>query len=258
VTRNIRLTLEYDGTAFHGFQRQPRLRTVQGVLEERFSRALKEPIGVIGAGRTDAGVHAVGQVANFRTTRPVPTERLARVLNAALPADVKALACEQVGDEFHARRCARSRTYRYTIIQRATPSPLLGRYALLVPGMLSVERMSQAARPLLGRHDFGVFQASGSETATTERTLMRLECERDGDRVTITAEADSFLYQMVRVIVSGLLAVGRGWLEPEALATALGTGERPAAGRGPAAARGLCLVQISYGDSPVGCGLCPR
>ena len=239
--RNIKLTLEYDGTEFHGFQRQPRLRTVQGVLEERFSRALGEPVKVIGAGRTDAGVHALGQVANFRTTRPVPMERLAGVLNAALPADVKVQACGEVGEEFHARRCARSRTYRYTVIERVAPSPLLGRFALIVPDALSVERMSQAARPLLGRHDFRAFQASGSETATTERTLMRLDCRRDGDCITITAEADSFLYRMVRLIVSGLLAVGRGELEPEALARALRTGERPAA------ACGLCLVQVSYG-----------
>jgi tRNA pseudouridine38-40 synthase len=244
--RNIKLTLEYDGTDFHGFQRQPRLRTVQGALEERFSRALREPIKVIGAGRTDAGVHAVGQVVNFRTTRPVPVERLAEVLNAALPPDVKVQACEEVGESFHARRCARSRIYQYTVIERATPSPIMGRYALLLPDRLSVERMLQAAKRLLGRHDFRAFQASGSETATTERILLRLDCRRSGDRITITAEADSFLYQMVRLMVSGLLTVGRGELGPEALAAALRTGERPPTRHGPAAPCGLCLAEVIY------------
>jgi len=255
--RNIKLTLEYDGTEFHGFQRQPRLRTVQGVLEERFTRALREPIKVIGAGRTDAGVHAVGQVANFRTTRPVPMERLTDVLNAVLPPDVKVQACEEMGESFHARRCAWSRIYRYTVIERATPSPIVGRYALLVPDRLSVERMSQASKRLLGRHDFRAFQASGSETATTQRTLLGLDCQRSADRITITAEADSFLYQMVRLMVSGLLAVGRAELRPEALATALRTGERPPTRRGPAAACGLCLVQVGYDGDGAGCGLRP-
>jgi tRNA pseudouridine38-40 synthase len=244
--RNIKLVLEYDGTEFHGFQRQPRLRTVQGVLEERLSRVLGEPIKVIGAGRTDAGVHALGQVANFRTTRPVPIERMAQVVNAALPADVKVQSCEEVEQSFHARRCARSRTYRYTVVERAAPSPLLGRYAQLVAGRLSVARMQEAARPLLGRHDFRAFQGSGSPASSTERTLMRLECRRSGERIEIIAEADRFLYQMVRLLVSGLLAVGRGELEPGALAEALESGERPAAGRTPAPACGLCLLQVSY------------
>lgn len=252
--RNIRLTLEYDGTGFHGFQRQPRLRTVQGVLEEGFSRALREPIKVIGAGRTDAGVHALGQVANFRTTRPVPMERLAGVLNGALPRDVRVQGCEEVEEEFHARRCARSRTYVYTVIERTSPSPLLGRYALVVPETLVLGRMTAAAGSLVGKHDFRAFQASGSEAGSPVRTLFRLDCRRRARRTSITAEADSFLYQMVRLIVSGLLAVGREEMEPGALATALASGERPAAGRRPAPACGLCLLQVSYGPAPRGAG----
>jgi len=246
--RNIKLILEYDGTDFHGFQRQPasRGRTVQGVLEERFSRLLAEPIEVIGAGRTDAGVHALGQVANFRTSRPVPLDRLAKALNGALPADVQVQGCEQVEESFHARRSACSRTYRYTVIERDSPSPLLGRFALVTPGRLDVERMAEAARLLVGRRDFRAFQARGSSVQVTERTLMRLDCRRRGRRIEITAEADSFLYHMVRLMVSGLLAVGRGELEPRELAAALEAGERPSAGRTPAPACGLCLVQVSY------------
>jgi tRNA pseudouridine38-40 synthase len=244
--RNIKLTLEYDGTDFHGFQRQRRLRTVQGVLEDSFSRVLGEQIRVIGAGRTDAGVHALGQVVNFRTSRPVPMARMAQALNGGLPEDVKVQGCEEVEEGFHARRDARSRVYQYSVVERAMPSPVLGRYALIVREKLALERMAAGARLLVGRHDFRAFQASGSETKTTERNLLRLECRRAGERTWITAEADSFLYQMVRNIVSGLLAVGRGELAPEALRAALETGERPAAARKPAPACGLCLLEVLY------------
>ncbi len=243
--RNFRLVLEYDGTDFRGFQRQPRLRTVQGVLEERFSRLLGEPIKVIGAGRTDAGVHAAGQVVNFRTTRPVSAANLSEILNRALPADVKVQRGEEVPESFHARRSACSRTYRYVIIERDAPSPLLGRFALVLPERVDAARMTEAARGLVGRHDFRAFQAAGSETKTTERTLLRLECGRARERVTITAEADSFLYQMVRLIVSSLLRVSRERMAAEELWEILAAGDRlrlPA----PAPACGLCLMQVSY------------
>ncbi|MFB3881318.1 MAG: tRNA pseudouridine(38-40) synthase TruA [Armatimonadota bacterium] len=243
--RNLKLTLEYDGTDFHGFQRQRGLRTVQGVLEDRFSRLLGEEIHVVGAGRTDAGVHATGQVASFRTSRPIGLDRLVPVLNGALPGDVKVQVCEEVDEGFHARRSARSRTYRYTVVEREAPSPLAGRFALVVSGRLDVGAMAEAAAALTGRHDFAAYQAAGSRTATTERTLMRLECVRDGSRVEVTAEADSFLYHMVRLLVAGLLRVGRAELRPAALAEALAQRQRlPKCP--PAAACGLCLVKVSY------------
>jgi len=243
--RNVKLLLEYDGTEFHGFQRQGRLRTVQGVLEERFSALLREPIAVIGAGRTDAGVHARGQVANFHTSRPIAIEKLAAVLNGALPLDVKVQGAEEVEAGFHARRSARGRTYEYTIVERAQPSPLTGRFALVLPERVQVARMARAARGLLGRHDFRAFQGGGAETKSTERTLRRLEARREADRVTVTAEAEAFLYQMVRRLVGALLAVSRGELAPEEVQAALRAGNRgllPA----PAPACGLCLVQVSY------------
>jgi tRNA pseudouridine38-40 synthase len=243
--RNLKLTLEYDGTDFHGFQRQRALRTVQGVLEDRFSQLLGEKITIIGAGRTDAGVHALGQVVNFRPTRPIGLDRLREVLNAALPDDVKVQQCEEVHDGFHARRCAQRRTYRYTIIERLAPSPIRGRFALVVADRLGLGQMQRAAAPLVGRHDFRAFQASGSETATTERTLFRLDCRRRADAVEITAEADSFLYNMVRNIAAALIRVGRGRLDVEAVGEALGRRERlPQCP--PAPACGLCLVQVSY------------
>jgi tRNA pseudouridine38-40 synthase len=184
-------------------------------------------------------------VANFRTTRPVALERLAQVLNAALPDDVKVQACQEVEQAFHARRSARSRSYRYTVVEREMPSPLLGRFALVVAGRLDVAAMAGAAAPLVGRHEFAAYQAAGSETATTERTLTRLDCRRAGDRVEITAEADSFLYRMVRLMAAGLIQVGRGELPPESLAAALQARQRlPRCP--PAPACGLCLVQVTY------------
>ncbi|HUU54823.1 MAG TPA: tRNA pseudouridine(38-40) synthase TruA [Armatimonadota bacterium] len=243
--RNIKLLLEYDGTDFHGFQRQRHLRTVQGVLEDCFSRLLDETIKITGAGRTDAGVHALGQVVNFHTTRPIGADRLGRVLNAALPDDVKIRQSEEVDAGFHSRRCARTRTYRYTVIERPTPSPMLGRFALVVPDRLDPAAMKRAARPLLGRHDFRAFQASGSETATTERTLLRLDCRRRAEYIEITAEADSFLYRMVRNLAAALIEVGRGQLAAGALAEAL-TERRRLPKCPPAPSCGLCLVQVSY------------
>jgi len=207
--RTLKLTVEYDGTDFHGFQRQPKLRTVQGVLEGRLSRLLGEEVRVVGAGRTDAGVHALGQVVSLRTSRPLPVERAAEVMNTALPADVKVQRCEEAAPDFHARRWARSRRYRYTVVEREAPSPILGRFALVAPPGLSVERMAAAARPLRGRRDFRALQAAGSPAATTERTLLELA--------------------------------------PEALVEAVQRGERERL-PGPAPACGLCLVAVSYGE----------
>lgn len=215
------------------------------MLEQRFSRLLGEPVRVIGAGRTDAGVHATGQVVNFETTRPVPMERLLEVLNGALPRDVKAQSCEEVDLEFHARRAARSRTYRYTVIEREQPSPLLGRFALVTPPGLEVERMARLASRLVGERDFRAFQGGGADNENTVRRLIRLECERIGDRIIITAEANSFLYQMARLITGALLAVGRGQLAEEQVMEALERGRREGL-PGPAPACGLCLIAVSY------------
>jgi len=218
---------------------------VQGVLEERCSRLLGEAIQVVGAGRTDAGVHALGQVANLRTTRPVPLARLPEVLNGALPPDVKVQSCAEVDGGFHARRAARSRTYRYTVIERAGPSPLLGRHALIAPPGLDADKMASVARRLVGKRDFRAFQGGGAETKSTVRELMRLECRREGEVITITAEADGFLYQMVRIMTAALLAVGRGEMKGSEVMKALSAGERRML-PGPAAACGLCLVEVSY------------
>ena len=244
--RTLKLVVEYDGTDFHGFQRQPRSRTVQGVLEEGFCRLLAEPVRLAGAGRTDAGVHAAGQVVSFATSRPLRVERLVQVLNGVLPRDVKVQHCEEADASFHARKSALSRTYRYTITERERPSPLAGRFALVAAPGLDVPGMAEAASRLVGRRDFRAFQARGSAAQSAVRRLLRLECVRAGSLVSITAEADAFVHQMVRRLVGALLLVGRGSWESEAVLRALvspGSLRLPP----PAPPCGLCLMQVSYG-----------
>jgi len=245
--RNLRLLVEYDGTDFHGFQKQPRVRTVQAELEKGLSRLLEEPVTVIGAGRTDAGVHATGQVVNFRTTRPIPVDRLPRAASDLLPADLVVRAAAEAPAEFHARRHARWRRYRYAILCRAEPSALLARYSYRVAERPELSAMREAAARLLGEHDFRAFQAAGSETWTTVRRLRRLDLEDRGALILVTVEADSFLYQMVRLLVAALLAVGRGELGAAELEGLLRGGDRRRL-PGPAPARGLCLIRVGYED----------
>lgn len=243
--RNIHLTLEYDGSDFSGFQRQPNRRTVQGELEATLSRLLKEPIRIVGAGRTDAGVHATCQVANFITSKALPLDNAVRIFNAALPADLCVRSAQEVELGFHARRLARSRTYRYTVLNQPLRSARLARFSGWVAQSLEIEPMNRAGALLLGEHDFAAFQAAGSPVKSSFRRLLRIACRRLGDLVWIVLEADSFLYQMARIIVAALILIGTGqrpvaWLQ-EVL---IGRDRRLAPPPAPAA--GLCLVNVRY------------
>ena len=243
--RNFKLVLEYDGTDFRGFQRQPRLRTVQGVLEAALARVLAAPTRAITAGRTDAGVHALAQVVSFTTENPIPGARLALALNRVLPRDLVVKEIEEVSLSFHARRSARQRRYRYTILNRARPAALVTRFSCQIPEPLDLASMQEGADHLLGEHDFRAFQAAGSETGSTRRTLRLLRCLRASDFVFITLEADSFLYQMARIIVASLLRVARGQWDPYQLKRLLLSGDRRRA-PAPAPPQGLCLVGVIY------------
>jgi len=245
MKRNLRLILEYDGSDFAGFQRQPNRRTVQGELERGLSRALREPVQIIGAGRTDAGVHATGQVANFLTTSPLPLEAAVSVFNSVLPADLAVREVQEVSLDFHARRMAKSRVYRYTALNRPTRAARLGRFVGWVPSPLSVEVMNDAAGRLIGERDFAAFQASGSPTRSTFRRLLRAVCKRLGDLVWITLEADAFLYRMARTMVSALLIVGTGERPVEWIEALLASRDHRLAPP-PAAPQGICLVGIRY------------
>jgi tRNA pseudouridine38-40 synthase len=215
--RNLCLRIEYDGTEFHGFARQQGVRTVQGVLESVLTAILGEPTEVIGASRTDAGVHARGQVVNFRTSRPIPTERLTTILNRRLPIDLKVLDAREVSESFHARFSACSRVYRYTIYTGKHPSVWRIRYAWHLPRQLDCAAMQTALQLILGEHDFRPYSVKVPAEQNTVRTLYRGQVRPTRDGVQIDLEASSFLRGMVRLIVGDLMQVGSGMLPIDAL-----------------------------------------
>ncbi|GBC93335.1 tRNA pseudouridine synthase A [bacterium HR15] len=242
--RNLRLLIEYDGTDFHGFARQKAARTVQGVLEAALQSLLKEPIQVIGASRTDAGVHARGQVVNFFTHSAIPPERLVVALNKRLPPDLKVLHAADASPDFHARHSARSRLYRYTLYTRLHPSVWRIRYAFHYPYPLDTERMAYALKPLEGMHDFRAFCIKTPPAQDTVRTLYRTAVRRTRDTIQIELEGSGFLRGMVRLIVGSLLLVGRGRLPTDALQALLQDPTRRLTTMAPP--QGLCLIRVKY------------
>jgi tRNA pseudouridine38-40 synthase len=241
--RNLRLRIEYDGTEFHGFARQQGVRTVQGVLESVLTATLNEPIEVIGASRTDAGVHARGQVVNFYTSRPVPTERLATILNRRLPNDLKVLHAREVSERFHARFSAKSRVYRYSIYTGQHPSVWRIRYAWHLPRPLDRGAMQTALQAIVGEHDFRPFSVKIPTEQNTIRTLYRGRVVPMRDGVQIELEANGFLRGMVRLIVGDLAQVGSGALPVDALAERLRTRQQATLMAPP---QGLCLIRVKY------------
>ncbi len=247
---HYRAVIEYDGTDFAGFQVQPNARTVQGELEAALARLNRgEPVRVRGAGRTDAGVHAQGQVIDFFLTWKHPDETLWRALNALLPADVAVRHLERAPDDFHPRYSATSRLYRYTVWNERVRSPLARRYALHEPRPLDERAMDEAVKHLVGEHDFASFGQPTSGEATVRR-MMAARVFRRQQWVYVELEANAFLYRMARRIVGTLLPVGRGEVEPEWVKAVLEARDPSVAG--PAVApHGLCLVAVMYG-SPAG------
>lgn len=244
--RNIKLTLAYEGTAYAGFQRQKNALTIQAVLEDRLAAVTGERPRIIGAGRTDAGVHALGQVVNFHTASRIETHRFVPALNSLLPKDIAILAAEEVPMEFHARRDARRKTYTYRIWRPAVRPVFERNRAYHFPRPLDLPAMEAAARLLLGRHDFAVFCSAGStKVKTTVRTIFAAGWEEEGPLLSFTVTADGFLYRMVRNIVGTLLQVGLGKHPPEWIGELLVLGRRPAAGPS-APACGLFLVAVEY------------
>lgn len=241
--KRFRATVEYDGTEFAGFQLQPGARTVQGELEAalaRLSGGIRQP--VMGAGRTDAGVHAIGQVIGFTYPGSLSVAELGEALNGNLPPDVAVRDLRRAPAGFNPRYAARYREYRYTI-WNGPRSPLRERTALRVRSGLDVAAMARAATALEGRHDFSAF---GGADPQPVRTVHRIRVRRDGSTVTIDVRADAFLRGMVRRIVATLLAVGKGQLDPAAVSDLLAA-RRPALGGAAAPARGLCLRRVVLG-----------
>jgi len=248
VFRNIKLTMAYDGTDFCGFQRQAQgERTVQGVLEKALFRLTGEfdTLRLTAAGRTDARVHALGQVANFFTKSRIPVDRWVDALNSNLPPDVAILEAQEVSLDFHARYAAKKKTYHYRIYRETRQDVFLRNYTLYYPYKLENKQMQEAAGILVGEHNFQAFTASGSSVKNHVRNLTKLEVSEVGAEVRIIVEADGFLYKMARNIVGTLLLVGETKLTPAAVEEILKCGRREKAGP-TAPPHGLFLVKVEY------------
>ena len=246
--RTIRLTIAYDGTGFRGWatQRDPSIRTIEGSIAVILERVVSEPVKLSVAGRTDAGVHARGQVASFRTTSSVAPERLRGAVNGALAPEVVVLAADEAPAGFDARFSATAREYRYRIDERDPADPFVARYVWSRPGRLALRPMRVAAAALVGEHDFTSFCRHPGGDRSTVRSLTHLTVSRRGPVVEIRAVANAFLHQMVRSLVGTLVAVGEGKVDPGSMARILAARDRAAAGR-LAPARGLTLERVHYG-----------
>jgi tRNA pseudouridine38-40 synthase len=244
--RTLRLVIEYDGTRFHGWQVQKDVRTVQGELEAAFTRMTHESVRITGAGRTDAGVHALGQVASLTTDHPVAIPDLVRGLNALTGPDLAVLSIEEVDAGFSARFDASGKLYRYSILNRAEPSALRRHTHLHVRAPLDLPAMRDGAARLVGTHDFSAFRAADCEREDPTMTLTSVDVLDPDDTVVVEVRGPAFLKNMVRIIAGTLVEVGRGRLEPAAVSAALASRDRSRAGP-TAPAHGLVLVEVTYG-----------
>ncbi len=245
MQRNLKLTIEYEGTRYHGWQIQPNGVTIQEKIEEVLLRLTGKRPKVIGSGRTDAGVHAEGQVAHFKTESPIDCTSLQRGLNGLLPDDIVINKVEEVPDDFHARFSAKGKTYRYVILNRSYPTAFERERCWQISFSLNLDAMKEAAAILSGRHDFSAFQASDCSAGHPNREIRRIEIQEKGEWVTVIVSGDAFLKHMVRNIVGTLIEVGRDKLTPADMRDILESRDRTKAGP-TAPARGLFLVAVDY------------
>ena len=250
--RNVKLLLAYDGSDFSGWQVQPDVATIQGTLASAIGRLTGEKVSPQGSGRTDAGVHALAQVANFHTASPIPLTHLVKALNHLLPATIRVLAAEEVPPEFHARKSARAKTYRYRLYRAPICPPFLARYVWHYPFPLDEQALEQAAHQVLGEHDFRSFAALDPEPGreytnpSSVRRIFRSNWARMGDELVYSVKGNGFLHHMVRNLVGTFVLVGKGTLRPEDVGAILAARNRSAAGA-TAPASGLYLVKVEYG-----------
>ncbi len=243
--RRIRLRVAYDGTAYCGWQVQPEVPTIEGELNQAISRLTKEEIIVIGASRTDAGVHAKGNVAVFDTESTIPADRFAYALNPLLPEDIVVVASDEVEADWHPRYCDTEKTYEYKILNSKFPDPMRRRDTYHVSFDLDLEKMREAAEYLKGEHDFKSFCNVHTQVEDTVRTIYDLEVEKEGELITIRVRGNGFLYNMVRILAGTLIGVGRGVIAPEQIPAILEAKDRQAAGM-TVPPQGLRLVEIDY------------
>lgn len=243
--RRIKLVVHYDGSIYHGWQRQPGHPTIQQMLEDGLHRLCGCEVEVVGSSRTDAGVHALGQVAHCDLDSPVPTENFVKALNNLLPGDIAIAEAAEVPGTFDAISSTKSKLYRYTIYTGAIRPVLEIRHCWHRPGELDIAKMNQAAALLVGQKDFKSFASTADQRQSSVRTVLRCDVSRHESYIYVGVEADGFLYNMVRNIVGTLMEIGRGRWEPEQINLILDAKDRAAAGP-IAPAAGLCLMQINY------------
>lgn len=245
--KRVCLRVAYDGTAYCGWQVQKNGRTIEGELNRALAELTGEEIQVIGASRTDAGVHGLCNVAVFDTCSRIPGEKFSYALNQRLPEDIRVRASKEVPEDFHPRHCRSRKTYEYHIYNAVFPNPLRRLYSCFTYIPLEVERMSRAAAYLVGEHDFASFCSAGSQAETTVRTIYSLDVARDGEEIVIRVTGNGFLYNMVRIIAGTLMEAGSGRMEPEKIPEILEARDRAAAGP-TAPACGLVLKELEIED----------
>jgi tRNA pseudouridine38-40 synthase len=243
--RNVKLTIEYNGTRFVGWQRQTNGISVEEVVDTTIKKFVKEDIKLYGASRTDAGVHARGQVANFRTESIIPPERFQAALNGMLPDDVVIINSEEVPLDFHSRYHSKGKAYSYSILNRKTRPAFMKDYLAFTSYKLDFEKMQFACNYFLGEHDFSAFKSKGGSVKTSVRTINSIQLVRTDDIVRLDIDGNSFLYNMVRIIAGTLIDVGRGRIEYTDIPAIIESKNREKAGK-TAPAQGLCLEKIYY------------
>lgn len=243
--KRVMLVVAYDGTDYHGWQLQPGVPTIEGELNRALNELLGEEIQVIGASRTDSGVHALCNAAVFDTDTKIPPEKLSYALNQRLPEDIRIQRSVEVAFDFHPRHCSSKKTYEYRILNREFPLPTKRRYAHFTYVHLDEERMQRGAQYLVGEHDFKSFCSTAAVVETTVRTLYSLAVKREGEEIIIRVSGSGFLYNMVRIIAGTLMEIGRGNIEPEKMQEILEAKDRTAAGP-TAPACGLTLVDYEW------------
>ena len=243
--RNIKLTIEYHGKDFNGWQKQPNKLNIQGEIERAIGFITNEEIELIGSGRTDAGVHSLGQVANFKTNSNIPIEKFAMAINSRLKKSIVIKKAEEVDERFHSRYCAHSKKYRYVINNSPVGTAIYRELEYQFPIKLDVKKMQEAAKYFEGEHDFAAFKASGTSSKNSVRKIYKAEVFEKDERVCIELTGSGFLYNMVRIISGTLLDVGIGKIKPEEIQKIIEGKDRKMAGR-TLPAVGLYLVEVTY------------
>lgn len=243
--RNIKLTIEYDGKDFKGWQKQPNKPNIQGEIERAIYNITKEEVDLIGSGRTDAGVHALGQVANFKTNSNIPIEKLALAINSQLKNSIIIKKAEEVDERFHSRYNAKHKTYRYIINNSPCGTAIYRNLEYCFPIKLDVAKMQEAAKYFEGEHDFKAFKSSGTSAKNSVRTIYNASVKQEGEKIIIELTGNGFLYNMVRIISGTLLDVGLQKIKPEEIKNIIEEKDRKKAGK-TLPAHGLYLVEVKY------------